>query len=83
MYLTIGNISKDIQCQPSLHGTVLIGYIPVAKLTGFPESTRSNAQYRLYHQCMRTLLQPLIKAGTEGVEMTCADGFVCLISQHL
>jgi hypothetical protein len=28
---------------------------------------------------MRTLLQPLVKAGTDGVEMTCADGFVRLI----
>ena len=76
VYLTIGNISKDIRRQPSLHGTVLIGYLPVAKLHNFPKSTRSNAQYWLYHQSMRTLLQPLVKAGKEGVKMTCTDGFV-------
>jgi len=76
VYLTIGNISKDIHCQPSSHGTVLIGYLPAAKLNNFPESTRSNAQYRLYHQSMHTLLQLLVRAGTDGVKMTCADGFV-------
>ena len=25
---------------------------------------------------MRTLLQPLVKAGTDGINMTCADGFI-------
>ena len=45
VYLTVGNISKEIHHQPSLHGTVLIGYLPAVKLVGFPNSTRSNAQY--------------------------------------
>jgi Plavaka transposase len=76
VYLTIGNLSKDIRRQPSSHGSVLIGYLPVAKLLNFPKSACSNAQYRLYHQSMRTLLEPLVKAGTDGINMTCADGFV-------
>ncbi|KIM77668.1 hypothetical protein PILCRDRAFT_76442, partial [Piloderma croceum F 1598] len=45
------NISKDIRHQPSLHGTVLIGYLPAVKL-------------------------PLVKAGNEGVEMMCSDGYI-------
>jgi hypothetical protein len=28
---------------------------------------------------MRTLLQPLVNAGTDGVDMTCTDGFICRI----
>ena len=79
VYMTIGNISKDIRRRPSSHGSVLIGYLPVAKLLNFPESTRSNAVYRLYHQSMRILLQPLVNAGTEGVDMTCADGLICRV----
>ncbi|KAI0279323.1 hypothetical protein BGY98DRAFT_1089274 [Russula aff. rugulosa BPL654] len=58
VYLTIGNLSKDIRRQPSSHGSVLIGYLPVAKLLNFPESA------------------PAGKAGTDGINMTCADGFV-------
>ena len=26
VYLSIGNISKNIRCQPSTHATILIGY---------------------------------------------------------
>ncbi|KAF7344062.1 hypothetical protein MVEN_01695700 [Mycena venus] len=60
MYLTIGNISKDIYHQPSAHATVLIGYLPVSKLTCFTDDTRSLAGY----------------SGKEGVDMVCADGFI-------
>ena len=76
VYLTIGNISKAIRCQPLSHGSILISYLPVTKLTSFSEGTQSNAQHHLFHQAMRTLLQPLVAAGHNGVLMTCADAKV-------
>ncbi|KAF9496260.1 hypothetical protein BDN71DRAFT_1505955 [Pleurotus eryngii] len=76
VYLTIGNLSKEIRWRPSCHGTVLIGYLPVAKLQCFSKSVRSLEIYWLFHKCMSKLVNPLVAAGKQGVEMTCADSLI-------
>ncbi|KAG6839374.1 hypothetical protein C0991_003198 [Blastosporella zonata] len=79
VYLTIGNISKELRRQPSAHATILIGYLPAAKLGCFSDATRSLASYRTFHHCMSMILETLVDAGKDGVEMVCADGRVRMV----
>ncbi|KAJ7873970.1 hypothetical protein B0H13DRAFT_2236195 [Mycena leptocephala] len=74
-YLTIGNIDKESRRRPSSRATVLLGYIPVAKLEIFKKKNRSGVGYQLFHGCMHAMLQSLKAVGRDGVTMDWADGF--------
>ncbi|KAL0063337.1 hypothetical protein AAF712_009732 [Marasmius tenuissimus] len=76
VYLTIGNIGKEVRRQANAHATILIGYLPVGKYDCFSDKTRPLAQYRTFHKCMSMLTQPLINAGQQGMAMTCSDGLI-------
>ncbi|KAF9548524.1 hypothetical protein CPC08DRAFT_648414 [Agrocybe pediades] len=78
VYLTLGNISKEVRRQPSAHATILLAYLPVPKLTGYAEATQSVAGNRLFHYCMSMILEVLKGEGGQGIEMDCGDEFVRL-----
>ena len=75
----IGNISKDLHVQVSLHTTILLGYIPVGKFNNFSEKTQPIAQYQLFHHCMALILASLVNMGQSGIKMMCTDSTICWI----
>ena len=79
IYLTIGNISKDIRRWVSVHAMILISYLPVSKLECFQKKSQSDAGHCLFHFAMSSLLHSLVNAGRQGKPMVCADGFVCWV----
>jgi len=91
IYLTIGNIPKDIHCKPSRHTHFLIGYIPVTKLTGIgTKAARRCGLANLFHACMRYVLDPISYHGETGIPMMSSNGiwqrchpiFACFIGDY-
>ncbi|KAI6041168.1 hypothetical protein EDC04DRAFT_2566086, partial [Pisolithus marmoratus] len=78
VYLTLGNILHAIQCKPSTQACMLIVYLPVEKFVGhnLSKAAQSVRMHRVFHKSMKLLLEPLIKAGSEGIEIVGGDRHV-------
>lgn len=81
VYLTLGNIPRAIRRRPSQNACILIGYLSVSKDVGqnLTKKQQSSRIQQLFHDSMRIILEPLIKAGREGIEITGGDGRVRLV----
>jgi len=74
IYLTIGNIPKAIRRKPLCLAQMLIGYIPVTKLTGIDnQAACCHALNNLFHTCMHCVLGPINYHGETGVPMMSGD----------
>lgn len=79
VYLTIGNIPKEIRRKPSRRAQILLGYLPTTRLEHITnKASRRRSAANLYHACMSRILSPLEKAGLDGLVMQSGDG----VSRH-
>ena len=77
IYMTIGNIPKEIRRKTSMRAYLLLGYLPTTKLKEEKNETkRKRLINNLYHACLRHVLEPLIAAGNDGIFMSTATGNV-------
>ncbi|KAH9027968.1 hypothetical protein EDB85DRAFT_2074700 [Lactarius pseudohatsudake] len=67
VYMSIGNIPKDIRRKPSCSAQMLLGYIPTSKLEGITNrAARRRALANMFHSCMEMILDPIRLPGETG-----------------
>ncbi|KAJ7125736.1 hypothetical protein C8R46DRAFT_927583 [Mycena filopes] len=75
VYMTIGNIPKEIRRKPSRRGYVLLGYLPTSRMKNIKnKAARRRILGNVFHACMAYILAPLKDAGITGIPMTSGDG---------
>ena len=75
MYITIGNIPKEIRRKPSNRAYILLAYLPTTRLENVSsKASRRRLLSNLYHSCLSRILEPLRNAGESGIFMTSGDG---------
>ncbi|KAH9962223.1 hypothetical protein BC827DRAFT_1099358, partial [Russula dissimulans] len=75
VYITIGNVPKEICRKPSHRAQMLITYIPTSKLEQIKSKAACcRALGNLFHACMRHILGPITLHGEVGIPMVSGDG---------
>ena len=75
VYMSIGNIPKDIRRKPTQRAQMLMGYIPTTRLNDMGNKTaRRRTLANLFHACMHKILSPLESYGQTGIAMATGDG---------
>ncbi|EIW63618.1 uncharacterized protein TRAVEDRAFT_114206 [Trametes versicolor FP-101664 SS1] len=77
VYMTLGNLPKDIRCKPSRRGQILLAYLPTSRLLHISnKAARRRTLANLFHACMTRVLAPLATAGISGMHFASGDGVV-------
>lgn len=75
MYLTIGNVPKEIRRKPSRNAQILIGYLPATSLDHITcTAVRRRTVGNLFHYCLDQIMDSLKGAGRCGVALRSGDG---------
>ena len=75
VYLTIGNIPKEIRRKPSKQGQILLAYLPVTSLSHVTnDASRRRMKANLFHRCLSFILKPIINPGKDGISMRSGNG---------
>ncbi|KAG8746737.1 hypothetical protein FRC10_003720 [Ceratobasidium sp. 414] len=81
VYLSLGNISKDVRRKPTKRSMIVIGYLPVDSFnsvqdTRLSDKTRRRYRMELLHRSLGKIFEPLKTASSDGMLAWCADGYI-------
>ncbi len=77
VYMTLGNLPKDVRCKPSRRGQILLAYLPTSRLLHISnKAARRRTLANLFHACMHRVLSPLSSVGVSGMTIASGDGVV-------
>ncbi|KAJ7577335.1 hypothetical protein C8J56DRAFT_1007166 [Mycena floridula] len=75
VYLTIGNIPKEIRRKPSCRAYILVRYLPTSRLLHITvKASRRRSMAHMFHACMNHILSSLKEPGKNGVILASGDG---------
>ncbi|KAI1783665.1 hypothetical protein LXA43DRAFT_977019 [Ganoderma leucocontextum] len=75
VYMTVGNLPKDVRCKPSRRGQILLAYLPTTRLLHITnKAARRRTLANLFHTAMSRILAPLASAGVSGIQLVSGDG---------
>jgi hypothetical protein len=78
VYLTIGNIPKEIRRKSSRQAQILLAYLPTTRLeSSTNQASQCCALANIFHACLTRVVKPLETAGITGIEVTSGNGAVC------
>ncbi len=78
VYLTISNIPKHVQNNPSAYAILLLALLPKIPDGNNAASTRAG-----FHKALTIVFEPLQKVFSTGLDLDCANGFVRFCFQGL
>jgi len=78
VYLTIGNIPKELRRKPSRRTHILLGYLPTTPLLHVSSAaSRRRMLANLFHYCFSRILEPLKLLDKTGpIEISSGDGVI-------
>ncbi|KAF8838768.1 hypothetical protein BDN67DRAFT_1060772, partial [Paxillus ammoniavirescens] len=77
LYMTIGNLPKEIRRKPSRRAWILLAYLPTSRLDHITnQAARCRTVTNLFYACMSHILDPLKAPANTGLLMVSGDGVV-------